>query len=116
MTVMHGGVFGRPLHGRDLRGGQLASTLRATGRYVLSWHVRQHRAAGDTGLVYGPPAPAPFSEQYRAAMGRTAGLCPIEAGVLGRLADNECRHGRLTGDRSAPCGCFPAENFAPALD
>ncbi|MTD47173.1 hypothetical protein GKE82_23510 [Conexibacter sp. W3-3-2] len=37
------------------------------------------------------------------------GACPIESGHLLKLADNECRHGRLPYDRSAPCGCFPEE-------
>jgi hypothetical protein len=26
-----------------------------------------------------------------------------------RELDDECRHGRLEGDRTPPCGCFPAE-------
>jgi hypothetical protein len=26
-----------------------------------------------------------------------------------REPDDECQHGRLEGDRTAPCGCFPAE-------
>ena len=41
--------------------------------------------------------PNPFPARYRAAM-RHAERCPIEAGVLGRLADHECAHGRLPGD------------------
>lgn len=40
---------------------------------------------------------------------RQHGTCPIEAGVLGRLADHECQHGRLPGDRTPPCGCWPNE-------
>ena len=36
-----------------------------------------------------------FSARYTAAMAECGGRCPIEAGVLGRLADHECRHGRL---------------------
>jgi hypothetical protein len=50
-----------------------------------------------------------FSARYAAAMAECGGRCPIEAGVLGRLADHECRHGRLPGDRTAPCGCWPQE-------
>ena len=33
--------------------------------------------------------PNTFAERYRAAMRETGG-CPIEAGLLGRLADHEC--------------------------
>jgi hypothetical protein len=50
-----------------------------------------------------------FSARYTAAMVECGGRCPIEAGVLGRLADHECRHGRLRGDRTPPCGCWPEE-------
>lgn len=39
----------------------------------------------------------------------TLGRCRFEAGVVGDLADNECSHGRLRGDRTAPCGCWPGE-------
>src|SRR5437764_1944157 len=39
-----------------------------------------------------------FSACYAAAMDECGGRCPIEAGVLGRLADHECRHGRLPYD------------------
>lgn len=45
-------------------------------------------------------------------------FCPIEAGLQGKLADNECRHGRLPGDRTQPCGCWPQEptpSPAPAV-
>ena len=37
------------------------------------------------------------------------GACPIEAGLLGRLADHECAHGRLPADRTPKCGCWPQE-------
>ncbi len=50
-----------------------------------------------------------FSVRYRTAMAQGGGGCPIEAGVLGRLADNECRHGRLPFDRTPACGCWPQE-------
>ena len=46
-----------------------------------------------------------FAARYRQGMA-AAGGCPIEAGTMLRLADNECRHGRLPLDRSAPCGCW----------
>ena len=48
-----------------------------------------------------------FSARYTAAMADCGGRCPIEAGVLGRLADHECRHGRLPFDRTPACGCWP---------
>jgi hypothetical protein len=50
-----------------------------------------------------------FSARYTAAMAECGGRCPIEAGVFGRLADHECRHGRLPGDRTPPCGCWHGE-------
>ncbi len=55
---------------------------------------------------------ASFTARYTAAMAECGGRCPIEAGVLGRLADHECRHGRLPGDRTPPCGCWPEEGAA----
>jgi FAD binding domain len=48
----------------------------------------------------------------RPAMAECGGRCPIEAGVLGRLADHECRHGQLPGDRTPACGCWPLEGAA----
>jgi hypothetical protein len=53
-----------------------------------------------------------FSARYRAAMAQCGGRCPIEAGVLGRLADRECRHGRLPFDRTPARGCWPQEGAA----
>ena len=50
-----------------------------------------------------------FSARYAAATAECGGCCPIEASVLGRLADHECRHGRLSGDRTPPCRCWPKE-------
>ena len=44
--------------------------------------------------------PTQFAERYREAMRQAGGACPIESGVLGRLADHECAHGRLAGDRT----------------
>jgi hypothetical protein len=58
--------------------------------------------------------PNTFAERYRAAMRQPGGACPIESGMLGRLADHECRHGRLPGDRTRACGCWPQEN-APVI-
>ena len=58
--------------------------------------------------------PNSFADRYRAAALQTGGACPIESGVLGRLADNECAHGRLAGDRRATCGCWPQET-APVI-
>jgi hypothetical protein len=53
-----------------------------------------------------------LSARYRAAMSECGGHCPIEAGLLGRLADHECRHGRGPFDRSPACGCWPQEGAA----
>ena len=53
-----------------------------------------------------------FSARYRAAEAQSGGSCPIEAGLLGRLADHECPHGRLPFDRTPSCGCWPQEGAA----
>lgn len=50
----------------------------------------------------------PLCARYARAL-EAAGACPIEAGTFGRLADNECGHGRLPFDSTEPCGCFPQE-------
>jgi hypothetical protein len=43
-----------------------------------------------------------FAARYRAAERLAGGRCPIEAGLICRLADHECRHGRLAFDHTAP--------------
>jgi hypothetical protein len=48
-----------------------------------------------------------FSARYRVAMTQCGGRCPIEAGLIGRLADHECRHGRLPFDRTAAAAAGP---------
>jgi hypothetical protein len=53
-----------------------------------------------------------FAQAYRAAQQITGGACPIEAGILGRLADHDCRHDRQPGDPGPPCGCWPEEGAA----
>jgi hypothetical protein len=45
------------------------------------------------------------AELERAADGR-AGRAPTQ---IMNLADYECRHGRLPGDPTPPCGCFANE-------
>ena len=50
-----------------------------------------------------------YSARYLAGMADCGERCPIEAGLLGRLADNECRHGRLPFDRTPARGCWPLE-------
>jgi hypothetical protein len=47
-----------------------------------------------------------FNARYTAALAESRGRCPIETGVLGRLADRECRHGRL------PYGRTPVRKLA----
>jgi hypothetical protein len=61
-----------------------------------------------------------FSVRYAAAMAKCGERCPIEAGLLGRLADHECRHGRLPFDRMPPavrphaaCVCWMEEGAVP---
>jgi hypothetical protein len=56
--------------------------------------------------------PTTFTARYREGLRQTGGRCPIEAGLAGRLADHECRCGRLPFDRTAPCGCWPQEQAA----
>lgn len=46
-----------------------------------------------------------FRERYE-ELSSKLGACPIEVGEIGNLADNECEHGRLAGDRTPACGCF----------
>ena len=75
---------------------------RAPGTYHTNHEHRETRC------------PHPFADRYREAMRQAGGACPIESGVLGRLADNECDHGRLPGDRTGKCGCWPQEN-APVI-
>jgi hypothetical protein len=53
-----------------------------------------------------------FTARYGEGLRQTGGRCPIEAGVAGRLADHECRCGRLPFDRTPPCGCWPQEQAA----
>jgi hypothetical protein len=50
-----------------------------------------------------------FAATYRATSAAIGGACPIEAGLIGRLADYECRHGRLAFDTTPACGCWPEE-------
>ena len=59
-----------------------------------------------------PAIANPFPARYRTAMRLAGGACPIEAGLLGRLADHECAHGR--GDRTPKCGCW-AQEAAPVI-
>jgi hypothetical protein len=54
--------------------------------------------------------PNTLTARYHAAIRHTGGDCPIEAGLLGSLADHECAHGRLPADRTPTCGCWPQED------
>jgi hypothetical protein len=55
-----------------------------------------------------------LAARYQAAM-TDAGGCAIEAGLLGRLADHECHHGRLPGDPTPECGCWPTAHQATVI-
>lgn len=56
------------------------------------------------------PAPAgPSLATAYAELRDRLGACPIEAGFVGALVDNECRHDRLPTDPTPPCGCWPQE-------
>lgn len=64
-----------------------------------------------------------FAEHYQHGVRALGGACPIEmiesggfaspireTGALHELlADNECAHGRLAGDPTDRCGCWPGE-------
>ena len=52
-----------------------------------------------------------FSARCTAELAQCGGRCPIE-GVLAKLADHACRHGRLPFDRTAACGCWAQEGAA----
>lgn len=44
---------------------------------------------------------------YRAGVEAANGACPIEVGIMGYLADNECSHGWLGHEaRGQACGCW----------
>lgn len=62
-----------------------------------------------TFIPVGPEWHHPFTTAYIQACENAGNVCAIEAGVFGRLADNECPHGRLPGDKSDPCGCWIQE-------
>jgi hypothetical protein len=68
--------------------------------------VRTDREAASAASPRSEPETLP--EAY-ARLGKDCGGCPIEAGLIGSLVDNECRHGRLPRDTTPPCGCWPSE-------
>lgn len=49
---------------------------------------------------------AKLNAQARAAFTDKFGSCAIESGIVGNLADNECKHGNLASDPRR-CACFP---------
>lgn len=81
----------------------IAKARRAGGGHVTLAAVadaaRAVRAAGDS---------ISHSELY-AALEEAIGACPIEAGVLGNLADHECPHDQLATDKKfdPECFCWP---------
>ena len=79
----------------------------APGRPPGTYRARRTGEKGATMPTRSPPATAPRCAQ-------AGGACPIEAGLLGRLADHECAHGRLPGDRTPKCGCW-AQEAAPVI-
>lgn len=56
-----------------------------------------------------------FAARYRAANEAAHVRCSIEAGTFGKLADNECKCGRLAGDSTPACGCWPGEEQPVAV-
>lgn len=87
----------------------MSATLTApvqTSRQPMGWR--------EVGESLPPRRQGPtFASIYREASARIGGECPIEAGFIGRLVDNECRHERLPFDPDPPCGCFPEEEQKP---
>jgi hypothetical protein len=67
-------------------------------------HVRGDREAASAAS----PRSETLPEAY-ARLSKLCGGCPIEAGLIGAIADNECEHERLPSDTSPPCGCWPSE-------
>jgi hypothetical protein len=67
-------------------------------------HVRGDREAASAAS----PRSETLPEAY-ARLSKLCGGCPIEAGLIGTIADNECEHERLPSDTSPPCGCWPSE-------
>ena len=62
-------------------------------------HIRERRGSR--------PAEPTYDEIYDyASEYLLPEMCPIEAGIFGRLVDNECRHGRLPGDKDSACRCW----------
>jgi hypothetical protein len=59
---------------------------------------------------------AGFTRRYRTLQHRHGtGTCPIESGVLLKLADHECAHGRLPMEGPS-CGCFPGQEPPAAVE
>jgi hypothetical protein len=54
-----------------------------------------------------PQRPRPLHEVYAEAQAKIGpDWCPIEAGLIGKLADCECPHGSLPTDRHIACACW----------
>lgn len=54
------------------------------------------------------------ADKYRQAE-QICGADPIEAGLVGSLADHECIHCRLPNDGTRRCGCWPEEGAVLAV-
>lgn len=63
------------------------------------------------------PPPGRGHRPAQLAPARFRALAAIGAGPNGEPyhdVEGECAHGRLAGDRSPACGCYPSENPASA--
>ena len=47
----------------------------------------------------------PSMDSYKAFLAKH-GFCPLEAGLIGDLADHECKHGNLPSTKPKRCECF----------
>lgn len=47
-----------------------------------------------------------MTTKRRADYQRQFGIDPLDAGIVGEIADFECKHGRLPRDGTPECGCF----------
>ena len=50
-----------------------------------------------------------FTEAMQAHVGKY-GSCPIESGLIGNLADHECKHGNVPSTEPKRCECFTKDD------
>jgi hypothetical protein len=98
----HGRRVLGPAHGR--RGGRAGTQLRPRGV------ERRRRSAARTARARLRPLAAGVSAVAYRELLQPYGVCPLEAGMVGALANHECRRGNLARDRVRRCGCFMTDD------